>query len=398
MPVITYRPPRMRMHPQPARMERGLSLIEMMIGLTIGLMLTLGLFTLIANTSQSFKVQDDFSRMQENGATALRYIGDSLRHAGFYGYSNPALGTIGPWPGSAVTTTNTCGSAANPPGDALWAFNFANPLISFPNLTPANVATVFPCINRQNFYAGPPMANPNPILVTRGANGYRICNAPVPPPGPGAPPECKNLLTAQPDYLNTIYIQAAPSGGTYFYGSEYRTADAKKYPGPGGTPGTTDLEMFEYRAHVYYIRSCSRPAGGAANCTAGADNNNPIPTLVRQELIGNVMTEVPLVEGIELIDYRFGVDIDGNGVADVFKATPLPDEWINVMAVKVTVLVRSPGLNLAYNDSGKQYDLYGDGMTRIYTCMASPAPACNYKRKVYSQIFQVRNVAQRKGA
>ena len=157
--------------------------------------------------------------------------------------------------------------------------------------------------------------------------------------------------------------------------------------------------MFEYRAHVYYIRPCSRPADGTAICTGSADDNgHPIPTLVRQELVGSSMTEVPLVEGVELIDYRFGIDYDDNGVPDVFKATPLPGEWIKVMAVKVTVLVRSPNVNLAYDDSGKQYDLYGDGKTRIYKCTAAPPPACNYKRKVYSQIFQVRNIAQRKGA
>ena len=174
MPVISYRPPRMRMHPQPARMERGLSLIEMMIGLTIGLMLTLGLFTLIANTSQSFKVQDDFARMQENGATAFRYIGDSLRHAGFYG-NVMAPGNIKVSTSSAVASATDCGSAANPPA-ANWAFDFTTPLVSFPNLTPATINNVFPCILQQNFYAGPPIANPNPILVTRGANGYRICN------------------------------------------------------------------------------------------------------------------------------------------------------------------------------------------------------------------------------
>ena len=34
--------------------QRGLSLVELMIGLTIGLVLTLGMFTLISNTSNVF--------------------------------------------------------------------------------------------------------------------------------------------------------------------------------------------------------------------------------------------------------------------------------------------------------------------------------------------------------
>jgi type IV pilus assembly protein PilW len=382
------------MYPRVAIAQHGLSLIEMMVGLTIGLVLTLGLFTLIANTSQSFKIQDDFSRMQENGATAFRYIGDSLRHAGFYGNvmapSNIKISTS-----SAVAMNPPpadCGSAANPPS-ANWAFDFTTPLISFPDLTPATVSGVFPCILRQNFYAGPPLPNPNPILVTRGANGYRICNALVAAPGP---PVCTNpgsLLASQPDPKNTIYVQANPYDGQIFYGGNYPTADAKKYA------NGNDLEMFEYRTHVYYVRPCSRPANGAVDCQGNTDDDNhPIPTLVRQELVGSSMTEVPLVEGVELIDYRFGIDTNGDGVADVFNATPITADWINVVTVKVSILVRSPGLNPAYDDSGKQYDLYGDGKTRIYKCTSMPAPACNYKRKVYSQIFQVRNVAQRKGA
>ena len=392
MPLISQRP--FRMNPQLALLQRGLSLIEMMVGLTIGLVLTLGLFTLIANTSQSFKVQDDFSRMQENGATAFRYIGDSLRHAGFYG-NVMAPGNIKISSSSAVAMNAAadCGSdPANRPA-ANWAFDFTTPIISFPDLTPSTVSAVFPCILKQNFYAGPPLANPNPILVTRGANGYRICSSLVAAPGP---PICTNaamLLSAQPDPKNTIYVQATPYDGQIFYGADYPTADAKKY-----TNGN-DMEMFEYRAHVYYVRPCSRPKNGASNCTGASDDDNrPIPTLVRQELVGSSMTEVPLVEGVELIDYRFGIDTNGDGVADVFNATPIATDWINVVTVKVSILVRSPSLNTAYDDSTKQYDLYGDGKSRIYKCTAAPAPACNYKRKVYSQIFQVRNVAQRKGA
>ena len=387
-------------HPGAARVivQRGLSLIEMMVGLTIGLMLTLGLFTLIASTSQSFKVQDDFSRMQENGATAFRYIGESLRHAGFFG-NTVVTGNIQITGASNVVdaTNPSCGSAANNPPAANWAFDFTHPLIAFPDLTPASVSGTFPCILSQNFYAGPVVGTGNPVLVTRGANGYRICSALVAAPGP---PICTNpnsLLAAQPDPNNTVYVQATPYDGWVFFGRDYNAANARKYV-VNGLPAN-DLEMFEYRAHIYYVRPCSRPAGGGANCTGAADDNgNPIPTLVRQELVGNAMVEVPLAEGIEWIDYRFGVDTNNDGVADVFSAAPVAADWGNVVTVKVSILVRSPNVNLAYDDSGKQYDLYGDGTSRIYKCTALPAPACRYKRKVFSQIFQVRNVAQRKGA
>ena len=63
-----------------------------------------------------------------------------------------------------------------------------------------------------------------------------------------------------------------------------------------------------------------------------------------------------------------------------------------------TLLVRSTVLNPQYDDSAKTYDLNGDNVVD-YQCtldLATPA-ACNYKRKVFSQLVQLRNIAQRRG-
>lgn len=364
----------------------GLSLVELMVGLTIGLVLTLGLFTLISSQSMTFKIQDDFARMQENGTLALRYLGDSVRMAGFYAYS-PASEAIDTAIGGVATTTD-CGSAGNPPA-ANWALAVGNTVQGFDGLMPVTVNAVLPCILAVNFVAGP-------ILVTRSAGGFRI-------PDPNADGNLTDGLTAQPNYTTTIYVQSDPNAGLLFYGANFAALKAA-----GTTRSATtgaDLDIFEYRAQVYYIRPCSRPNGGAANCTGAADDGGqPIPTLVRQELVGSVMTEVPLVEGIEQINFQYGIDDLpligptgglGDGVPDRFTPTPTAAEWPNVVAVKVTLLVRSPGLSREYDDSTKSYDLTGDG-NPDFTCAAGPN--CWYKRKVFSQIFQIRNIAQRRGA
>lgn len=305
--------------------------------------------------------------------------------------------------GSAVATTTDCGSAAVTPS-VNFALDFRTPIRAYMNYTPLTVHADFPCIRQANFNQGPPapITNPNPILVTRGASGFRLCWAIV-AAVPNISPACSStlgLLTNQPNYATTIYLQADPYTGIAFYGGDYATlragTTARRYS------NGNDMEMFEYRAHVYYIRPCSRPAGGAVNCTGAADDNgHPIPTLVRQELVGSAMTEVPLVEGIEMIDYRFGIDNNGgDGVADVYVGNIVTlTQWAQVVSVKVTLLVRSPNINSEYDDSSKQYDLLGDGLgTVIYRCTNSPSPACNYKRKIFSQTIQVRNIAQRSGA
>ena len=102
-----------------------------MIGLTIGLFLTLGMFTLIANSSNVFKVQDDFARMQENASSAMRYISTSLRSAGFYGYA--ADFSLVNTTGGAVSTVNDCGSATNPPASN-WALGLEFPVFGLAGL------------------------------------------------------------------------------------------------------------------------------------------------------------------------------------------------------------------------------------------------------------------------
>ena len=132
------------------------------------------------------------------------------------------------------------------------------------------------------------MANPNPILVTRGASGFRICWAIVAAGAANASPACSgtvSLLTNQNNYATSIYVQADPYNGIAFYGADYAALRAS--PTALKYSNGIDMEMFEYRAHVYYVRPCSRPAGGATNCTgANDDDGHPIPTLVRQELVG----------------------------------------------------------------------------------------------------------------
>ncbi|HUO44607.1 MAG TPA: PilW family protein [Burkholderiales bacterium] len=379
---------------RPAARQTGLSLVELMVGLTIGLFLTLGLFTLIANSSQSFKVQDDFSRMQENATAALRYMGDSIRMAGFVGYAqDPALINAA---SDGVATTTDCGSATNPP-TANWALNMQVPIYGIPGsgagaLTQLTVHGVFPCIIATNFQSY------SPILVTRGAGGYRI-------PDPNNDGNLTDGLAEQPNYNTTIYVQSAPAkvltggfAGLLFYGNDFAALRASNQTPL--QPNGSDSDIFEYHAHVYYIRPCSRPAAGTTCDGVTDDAGFPIPTLARQELVGSAMTEVPLVEGVDLISFQYGIDNNpnpGDGVADIFTTTPAAGDWSNVVAVRVSVLVRSPHLSSSYDDSSKQYDLDGDGVPD-YACTASYANACKYKRKVFTQIFQLRNIALRRGA
>ena len=354
--------------------QTGLSLVEMMVGLTIGLILTLGLFTMISSQSTAFKIQDDFARIQENGTLALRYLGDSIRMAGFYGYWGGGDPTSGITTGT-VATANDCGSDPTNTPLTNWALSLGTMVYGFDALTPATVNGVLPCITGGSHFS----ATPNPIMITRSAAGVRVSISEV---------------TAA-NNANTIYLQSDRYGGLLFTGGSFAGLQAAGNTRSTAAGGVVDI--FEYRTHVYYIRTCSRPSTGSTCTGANDDGGQPIPTLVRQELVGNAMAEIPLVEGIERISYQYGIDDQQNpsdGVPDRFTFAPTAAEWPNVVAVKVSILVRSPTLIAGYNDGGKSYDLIGDG-SAPFTCAGVN---CAHKRKVFSQTFQMRNIAQRRGA
>jgi type IV pilus assembly protein PilW len=65
--------------------QRGLSLIELMISITIGLLILSALATLFVNQSKTRTELDKSNRLIDNGRYALEVLSDNLRLAGFYG-------------------------------------------------------------------------------------------------------------------------------------------------------------------------------------------------------------------------------------------------------------------------------------------------------------------------
>lgn len=63
--------------------QRGLTLIEIMVALVISLFLLAGLLQLFIGTRQSARIQENLSRVQENGRYAINYLGRVIRLAGY---------------------------------------------------------------------------------------------------------------------------------------------------------------------------------------------------------------------------------------------------------------------------------------------------------------------------
>ena len=67
------------------RSMAGVSLVELMIAMVLGLMILAGLATIFANSSRTREELERTSRQIENGRYAVDLLSEDLRLAGFYG-------------------------------------------------------------------------------------------------------------------------------------------------------------------------------------------------------------------------------------------------------------------------------------------------------------------------
>jgi len=109
--------------------QRGLTLIEMMVSMTLGLIVVGGVLGIFAANSETRRQMDDLSRIQENARVAIQLISRSMREAG----GNPC----GIPPGTGLI--HNTGEA---PTSAWWSggTDFTSALIGYTNGTgfPAN--------------------------------------------------------------------------------------------------------------------------------------------------------------------------------------------------------------------------------------------------------------------
>lgn len=67
------------------RNQRGLTLVEMMVAMTIGMILLGGVITVLTSSKVTYRVNEAMARMQENARFAFQLLSRDLRMAGYWG-------------------------------------------------------------------------------------------------------------------------------------------------------------------------------------------------------------------------------------------------------------------------------------------------------------------------
>jgi type IV pilus assembly protein PilW len=345
----------MTRHPRLAAMpsrraQAGLSLVELMISITLGLLVLSGVLTAFFNTSAARNEVERTSRQIENGRHAVDIISTDLRLAGFFGEFNAGLA-----PAPAALPADACSLTATD-----W-----NAWLPFHVIGYDTAAFTSPNCTLANFKPG------SDVLVVRRA---RTCAA-----GIGG---CQNAVPGMP------YIQSslcASEVASHRLGLEGATSfDLKK------KDCSTLAEKRQYLTRIYYLST---------------DNGDgeALPTLMRLELTGAGWIAMPLVEGIEQFNIEYGIDTNGDGTPDVYAANPSDypkgacagacpvSNWVNVVTARFHVLARNLDSSPKYVD-GKTYELGRDDNGNTVTV----TPGGPYRRHVYSALVRIPNAAGRR--
>lgn len=318
--------------------QRGFSLIEMMIALTIGILLLIGLSSLFLQQSASRSELEKSSRQIENGRYAMQILQDNIEHAGFYGeYTPPSGATVVPTDPCDATVTGWATPSTVPVPIFGYPGGGADPTIG--------VSSPAGCLPNYK-------ANTAVLVVRRTATPF-ITGAPL---------------------ANTLYMQTSRCGNDV---SRFVVGTAGFILRQGDC--ATPARLRQYLVNIYYISQCSTPTAGGA-CAATDDNGKWIPTLM---LVQNGAAPTPLVEGIENMQFDYGVDTTSDGSPDIYPNPPAltTANWPNVMTVRVSLLARNIETTPNYADA-KSYSL---GSVTI------AADGNNHKRHVYTELVRAIN-------
>ncbi|USD22092.1 PilW family protein [Microbulbifer variabilis] len=72
------------------REQSGISLVELMVSITVGLVLLAGVTQLFLSSNLTFSTQNAMSRVQETGRLAIEFLSEDIRMAGYVGCANPS--------------------------------------------------------------------------------------------------------------------------------------------------------------------------------------------------------------------------------------------------------------------------------------------------------------------
>lgn len=323
------------------RTPGGFSLVELMVALALGALLSAGLVAVYLQGRAQFLLDDEMARMQESGRYALNLLRRELALAGFVAGS-ASVRELAP-----AAAAPACGPAVG------WPLDPRYPLALIDDFRGGT--TTADGIDLGCLAAGDIRPGTDVLAVKRsaarpslGGGGYPALRGPVDP--------------------EQWYLRVAAGGDRVSW----------RYPAREGIPGAdrqagAGVVYWAWYANIFFIREFS---------TTG----DRVPALCTERLSRRDMGPVEcLVEGVEDLQVEFGIDSDGDGVPDRYRSRPAGGELERARIARVHLLVRSVKAIAGYRNSAR----YRLGQREV------AAPGDGYLRRVFSTAVVIRNRGRR---
>lgn len=333
--------------------QKGFSLIELMIAMMLGIFITGGVIQLFINSKQSYRVQENLSRLQENGRFAMNFIRHDIRMAGYMGCS-----------ASTRRLKNTLNDTTS------FNYDFNKALVGF-NATGTDNWT--PTLDT----GIPEPLTDRDIITIKGilGSGVDIIGQPnvTADCNDSAANHAANLKVVNNVYFDDddIVLAGNCENMAIFQISQFNSGEVVVHNTGAGLPGnaTKDLgacfagngKLYKLSTRTYYIR------------------NNPqdIATLYRKDGTKNAEQ---MVEGIEDMQVLYGEDTDNDNTPNYYlPAGSAGLNMDNVVSVRVSLVVSTLEDNLA--TQAVPYTVFGTTVT----------PTDRRLRRVFTSTIAIRN-------
>lgn len=340
----------------PAR-QRGLTLVELLIAMTLGLLLTAAMIALFLQSQRSQRQNAQIQGLQDQARFALQQLSRDLAMAGYWGgvYGGASI-AVSTGAAAALPSARDCGAGRA----EAWAFA-TDSRVEFRNhAEPGTAASRFGCLQD--------VQPDTDVLAMRRVAGQETARA----------LDCTRVLLRP----RSFYLKTNGTAGTLI-----RTgADPAYLPCVADEPVAPPAAFHKIVPRVYYVRNWTRRAGDRR------------PTLCRRELQHAALAEMAdecLAEGVEDFQVSWGLDTDADGAVDRYTPAPAQADMALARTAQIFLLLRGARGDRGYLDE-KSYALADhvyEPAAVVIPGLPEPDQPAHYLRRVFTTTVQLRNAA-----
>ncbi|AJQ97425.1 PilW family protein [Gynuella sunshinyii] len=294
---------------------RGFTLIEIMIALTLGLILTAGVIVMFTVNSSTQRVVQENSRLQENARFALNEIMLKLRMVNFSGCN------------SNIDFSNTKEFLNT--ADISASKAFYNDIASNGMMNVYKDSIGLPAaISSDNAITEDISGIQSDMLVIRGVDdqGAQLMTA----QSGGTDGDIQIANTGYVAKEDTLFIADCEKTALFQAGNVSNSASTSTISLSQPISNTDifydDAILYQYQVNIFYV----------GNSDIKNSKGQPIPTLYQKT---NSDDPFELAQGISDLNFSFGIDTDDDGKPNKFVNADevSASEWIKVTVIKVQV-------------------------------------------------------------